>query len=302
MKQVAIFTEAENKAWILRRCAEEIREHYPGTVINPVEFRPINYFINYALYRPVPKDAVAVAFFTHLERTGANRTRFFEVLKKAHYGVYMNRSCRDFSIGWRMKWDDGEWEQRSRVIRPGCNERLVPQWRLGSFKPRPLTFGICGRVYPSGRKGEHLVWEMFRAGYRIVAHGPTDWTERMPSEYRHSDSGEIIQTYGEEGQGGEDNFYANIDYLVIPSLNEGGPIPLIDALAARVPVIAPRRVGWCDEFPCIRYKAGDWESLKSVLDRLANPPTWKQWADAHAKMFSEIASRENIAWPTQAAS
>src|SRR5690606_27066137 len=85
-----------------------------------------------------------------------------------------------------------------------------------------------------------------------------------------------------------EEFYDSIDYLVVTSLEEGGPIPVIEAISRGVPVIAPD-VGWCWEFPVIRYERGSWPWLFSVLSALTNPPTWQEWAEEHSRLFSQIS-------------
>ena len=48
------------------------------------------------------------------------------------------------------------------------------------------------------------------------------------------------------------DFYRSIDYLLVLSENEWGPLPVLEALAMGKPVIAPD-VGWCWDYPVIRY-------------------------------------------------
>jgi glycosyltransferase involved in cell wall biosynthesis len=89
-------------------------------------------------------------------------------------------------------------------------------------------------------------------------------------------------------------FYKLIDYLVVTSNIEGGPVPVIDAIRAGVPVIAPD-VGWCWEYPVIRYMKGSWKNLYEVLSKLTKPPTWKDWIEGHKKMFETTYKMEKAA-------
>lgn len=63
------------------------------------------------------------------------------------------------------------------------------------------------------------------------------------------------------------SFYKNIDYLVILSNNEGGLMPVIEAIASGKPVIAPD-VGWCWDYPVIKYNTI--EDLKQILTKLSS--------------------------------
>ena len=127
-----------------------------------------------------------------------------------------------------------------------------------------LKFGVSGRVYSSKRKGEFLVERMVEAGYDVKAVG-TGWPCPEVSE---------------------EEFWGDIDYYVVTSLNEGGPFGILAALAHGIPVIAPD-VGWCWEYCTIGYDKGDWSSLLAVLKGL-QPRLWEEWAADHKKLFEEI--------------
>jgi glycosyltransferase involved in cell wall biosynthesis len=225
--------------WILQRSGEELE----GLEMNGT------YFLNYYLFddsKPKPWGA----FFTHLE--SRYMAKIEEVASKADYAVCLNESMKE--------WLELRGVRRVEIIRHGHDERV---------KKTP-TFGVVGKVYPGGRKGEELVNKMVDEGYKVIANG-----EGWPCPI----------------QGGYEDlplFYDSIDYLVITSTNEGGPVPLVDALAAGVPVIAPM-VGYCWEFPVIRYKKGNWESLHKVLDNLTSPPTWKEWREKHQELFRSVS-------------
>jgi len=254
---VNIITEDESKAWILRRCAREIQKKYPEITINGSP-RPLTYVINYALHKNA--SGVTVGHYTHLEESGVFRKRFIDTIPLFDYYVAMCKKTAGLLL------EHGADPRRVSVVRQGCDERV---------RKEPV-FGIVGRTYPSGRKGEHLVEKMIASNYKIKA-----WGRGWNVDDTISDFDALP------------DFYRGIDYLVVTSLNEGGPIPVIDAIAAGVPVIAPD-VGWCFEFPVIRYDVGDWESLNGVLMRLTNPPTWDSWAKAHGKIFHAIGRKEGL--------
>ncbi len=130
---------------------------------------------------------------------------------------------------------------------------------------KEILFGFSGRTYRSGRKGEELL-----KGINVIY---SQDFEKQPE------------------------FYKRIDYLVIPSRIEGGPVPLLDAMAAGVPVLAREGVGWADEFPCIRFK--DDEDFKNIVHQLTNPPTWRQWRDKHQKLFRYVLNNSGKVQETE---
>lgn len=225
--------------WILQRSGDELEGlEVEGT-----------YFINYAMFdETMPKPWGA--FFTH--REPAYQKLFDEVASKVDYAVCLNKTIK--------KYLEDKGVKRVEIIHHGHDERLH----------KKSTFGVVGKVYPSGRKGEELVTRMFKEGYDVIAWGE-GWN--CPTYDNFSDI---------------PWFYKEIDYLVITSREEGGPIPLIDSIASGKPVIVREGLGWCDDFPAIRYKSD--EELFEILWKLTHPPTWEDWKEGHRTLFSSLNS------------
>ncbi len=142
---------------------------------------------------------------------------------------------------------------------------------------------MIGRVYNDGRKGEALVRSAVRDGFRFVACQPP--IAGRPVRALKKKQWPCAAPYTIATR---DAFYAAIDYLVITSSVEGGPMPVLEAIARGVPVIAPN-VGWAWEFPVIRYEpAGEYSALRQVLAQLTAPPSWEQWGEAHARLFAAL--------------
>jgi glycosyltransferase involved in cell wall biosynthesis len=247
-----VYTETTNRAWILRKCAWELRRGIPGTTING-EPSQINYFLNYALYVDCP--GIKVGFYTHLEEKGAFREQFFDTIPLYDFHVAMCRRTTNI------------------LLKNG-----VEPWHIkpGSRFQKEITFGVAGRIYPSGRKGEFLVERAIQAGYKFVG-----WGSGWPCPILSDQVDDLPM------------FYDKIDYFVVTALNEGGPIPVLDAMGIGVPVIAPD-VGWCWEFPCYQYERGSWESFENILYRLTHTPTWCGWVDRHKQLFAHIRNVKGL--------
>ncbi len=233
-----------NKNWILGRCAKELK----GLKTK----KDISYFINYACYKET--EDIKVALFTHREERGVYHKMFEDVARKVDLCISM---CDNTT---RELMECGIPYNKIKKVYMGSDDRLE----------NLITFGVVGRVYGSGRKGENMVTKLIEDEVNVIAHGK-GWDCPIFSD-RYEDIPE---------------FFKEIDYLIVPSLNEGGPIPVIDAIRAGVPVIAPD-VGFSWEFPVIKYVKGDYIDLKSVIDRLTKPPTWKQWRDEHKKLLEKL--------------
>lgn len=126
--------------------------------------------------------------------------------------------------------------EKTKVILPCCD----PQ-----FYKKEIVFGCVGKNQPSGRKQFELLDEIAKIeGAKVLfTNQKINWFD-LPL------------------------FYSSIDYLLILSRNEGGPLPVLEAIACGKPVIAPD-VGWCWDFPVIRYR--DFEDLKKTITLLCTP-------------------------------
>jgi glycosyltransferase involved in cell wall biosynthesis len=233
-----------DNGWILERCTKELE----GIKTK----KNISYFINYACYDDSLRSDINVALFTHREETGANRKKFEEVALKVDHCVSMCKNTTKILKELGAK--------NITEIYMGSDDRL----------DKEIIFGVVGRVYGSGRKGESLIKQLNDDGYNVVAHGK-GWDCPIFSD-RYEDI---------------PNFYKEIDYLIVPSVNEGGPIPVLDAIRAGIPIIAPD-VGFSWEFPVIKYKKGDYKSLKRVVEKLNNSPTWEKWREKHQNLLERL--------------
>lgn len=137
-----------------------------------------------------------------------------------------------------------------------------------SFIKTPIVFGVAGRVYADGRKGEELVRQMVDAGYAVRA-----WGHGWPCE--------IVSDRVEDLP----DFYRSLDYYIDTSHDEGGCVPALECLAMGVPVIS-HTVGV--NRPVLAYERSDWNSLQRVLWRLTHPPTYDDWAREHAAYFTRV--------------
>lgn len=243
--QEPVLIHCRRPNWILGRAAKELIDRIPRVQMARGKVGKINYSIPYKACTDC-SEGIHVGLYTHRQ----NRRKFNNMVKRQHYHVGMS-------------------EKTCALIRSAGGEDPL-HIPLGTSLQSNITFGVVGRTYRSGRKGEKFVRKAVESGYTVKA-----WGSGWPCEIVSKDFGEI------------ESFYRSIDYLLVTSLNEGGPMSVIEAISLGVPVIAPD-VGWCWEYPVIRYERGKWDSLNSVLKRLTTVPTWENWAECHRKLFSKI--------------
>lgn len=145
---------------------------------------------------------------------------------------------------------------RTAVMLPQEKTTVIQVGPDDCFSKKNIVLGIVGREYSSGRKRYDWIADL-RAipGVEVqFTNGKIPW-RRMPG------------------------FYRKIDYLLVLSDNEGGPIPVLEALRMGVPVISSD-VGFVPEFTTLRYNTK--EELLALIRRLVVPEDI--WRNASLKL------------------
>jgi len=185
---------------------------------------------------PGGRGQLEAGYFTHREEAPPDgpKTRLYdEVARRVDLRVAM---CRRYGLPLS--------ELGATIIAPlPVEERFVIRAARSGDRPerggrngrggRPIV-GVSGYTYGNQRKGEDLVrglvaskvgsgceWWASGRGWPVTTRAYT-WAE-MPA------------------------FYQGLDVLVCPSRVEGGPLPVLEALACGVRVVVPQGVGILDE-------------------------------------------------------
>lgn len=158
-------------------------------------------------------------------------------------------------IAARIDWCFAQ-SQRTALLLPAPKTSIIPTFPLSAaFYKRTLVLGIVGRGYSSGRKR-------------------MDWL----ADIRAIEGVTALVTGGKLKAAEMPGFYRKMDYLLVLSDNEGGPQPVLEAIATCKPVIAPN-VGYCWEYPCIRYSTK--ADLLEILSKLVLPRDGWRRSAAH---------------------
>lgn len=258
-----------DRGWILERCGRELarRLSYVTFGDHPDPEAAVNYYVNYSAWRPGAPGRSA-AFFTHIEeRAPQAAARFTDVARRVDLAVCMSdryaATLREAGVA------------NVRVVTPGVD--------LSRFTPM-VRIGVVGRTYHTGRKGEDLVRQVFDEPF-------VEWVftgEGWPGPARHVADDDLPA------------FYRSLDYLLVPAHYEGGPMPVLEALACGVEVIAPD-VGFVPDHPHLPFEVGNAEDLRRVLRtvvaerfRLRESVTshsWERWAAEHDRLFRELIDK-----------
>ena len=152
-------------------------------------------------------------------------------------------------------------------ISPGVDPGYTPRLRLA----------VVGSLAYGFRKGSDLLAAV----------------ERLPYV-------DLVVTNGNYRQEELPELYHSVDYTLITSRYEGGPMCLLESLACGKKVICPLDVGYAAEFRdrIIPYRNGDINSLIDVLtglyheklqvSRAVEKHTWDNWHAAHMYVFNHI--------------
>ncbi len=264
--------------WILEKMARHLADNLP--YINwtelPSKKETITYYINYAQAAEKKASAIEIASFTHIEERDP-------VLVKKWHCVARNTDiavCMSEIYAKKFK----NYEAPAIVIPPGVD--------IDSFTLKPINIGVVGSVKHSGRKGEDLIRKVIDIeGLRFHFTNDTNMATNWPGTSTHLKDEDMP------------NFYQQMDYILVTSYYEGGPMCIIEALASGVPVIAPP-VGWAPELPHISFKLGDVNSLRRVLTGLAGEKnklrssiltrTWGNYIEKHDKLFKGLLENNHI--------
>jgi SAM-dependent methyltransferase/glycosyltransferase involved in cell wall biosynthesis len=269
----------EKPGWIMYRKAEEILKHMGAENVRINEEWPeadIHYYINYGYFRAKSNSGLTLANFTHYDPDHL-ADKFVHSAREVDHCVAVSEATADTLRGLGIPND------KITVILVGADRQFQPK----------LTVGLVGRVYPGGRKGEDIVRALLDDGeisakVRIVAMaegwGVPVWGFDEPAD-----------------------FYRAIDYLLVPSRIEGGPVPFMEALACGTMSIAPQ-IGVVPQFPHVSYPVGDVPALKKALLELADQHLmqrhfltsrmrgvdWSGWAVEHEKLFRRLLWNEKM--------
>lgn len=267
MKNFTVHIALSDRGWVLENLARKLSDSLPYVTYDE-DTDPnadIQYYMTYGVWK-APIARKEIAYFAHIEQDIETRNKFFNVARNVDFCI-----CHSQPYEKELRENGIDYV---RTISPGVD--------LRSFTPK-VKIGVVGRTYHTGRKGEAIVaqlmdipgveWHFTGSGWPGPALNLRD--DEMPA------------------------FYNAMDYILVPSLYEGGPMSVVEALACGCEVIAPP-IGWVPEFPHIEYRTGDPEDLRRVINEVVEKRTalresvldrsWEGWIKGHDEVFTQIGA------------
>ena len=194
---------------------------------------------------------------------------------------------RDDTAAFRPGWDklDGIVHMARRYERvfaeqgwyPPERMTVIPPGQVTGFRLHPLRLGVCQRGGFPGKGDPFLFEALANLSVGIRRHielriKGSGWDKSLAEWLPKLDSMKVVVDETERPQS-YPVFYEGLDYLLIPSLWEGGPMSLLEALACGLPVIAAD-VGFVPDFlgpeptaeiGCHLFQPGDATGLRHIL-------------------------------------
>jgi Glycosyltransferase len=231
------------EAWILRRIARSFQKHLSDCVVSRR-----------------PSDDADINFYV-------NYGLFSGKTKACDIGFFTHREMEDpvlakhfDDVAAACDWCVAMCDRTAALLPPEKTTVIHVAPDPIFQKKKNLILGVIGRKYPTRRKRTEWLKELREVpGVKIrFTNGWLPW-RMMPW------------------------FYRRIDYLLILADNEGGPVPLLEALAMGVPVISSD-VGFVPSYTTIRYN--DLPDLKRIINGLVIPKNaWQIAAAALEEAF-----------------
>jgi hypothetical protein len=245
------------------------------------------------------------------------------VLPKAlHVGMFTHLHTND-PRNFRQGWDqlDGVVHMASRYLEMFVEQCWYRRDQMALIRPgevaadfplKPVTFGVCQRGEHEGKGRDFLAAVIeslpveIKAAMRLSFIGkgwlPDDEAGSGDAQAYHG----VASYLWPEKRALYARWHQQIDYLLIPSLWEGGPCSLLEALATGTEVITAD-VGWVPELTrglqgIWTFGAGNEKSLRAILTsfvgyhldrrRAVEGMSYRKYAEDVLAFFEVIQGRQ----------
>ena len=240
-------TEVEQNNWIVRRIALELASRIPYSTYSTESDLKAQVNLFFPYY----------AYFFHYGQVKCPTPAIsFFTHREEESGTVFDE------VAERSTWCIAMCDKTAALLPPN-KTTIIKMYPDKQFYKEKIVIGVVGKSCPSGRKRLELLQEVQQIpGVEVRYTGGALLFNQMPQ------------------------FYKEIDYLLVTSNNEGGPMPVMEALAMGKPVIAPN-VGFAWDFPVIKYDGTKEDLIRVVSGLVIDPNGW----DKSAKELMEVIQK-----------
>jgi hypothetical protein len=169
-----------------------------------------------------------------------------------------------------------------------------------AFSMRRKNIGVIGYEQPNGRKRSHilldLAWKLDAntkscINFVVAGQGWDDVVKKMANLVAK------VQYFDHLPDDKLQEFYNQLDALIITGYAEGGPLPLLEGLACGLPIFAPP-IGYASDFgSVVNVYDSDVDLVRSITDFikpvlqrhvLARMFTWQDYVMDHGLLFGRL--------------
>ena len=168
---------------------------------------------------------------------------------------------------------------------------------LDQFIPRKRRIAVVGAEQPNGRKHSSLLldlaWSMDLSPFHFIIIG-TGWEDVVK---KLKNLGVTVDYTAEASADQVLETYQTADALLVTAYREGGPLPLVEALACGTPVISPR-YGLAAELPNLVKYYTEVKDLQHCMNELVTPIlkgreqlkdfTYAAYRSKHIELFNHV--------------
>jgi predicted O-methyltransferase YrrM len=199
------------------------------------------------------------------------------------------------------------YEGRRELVEMGVDPaKLWVVYCAADFQFRKRLIGIVGYPQPNGRKRESIImdlaWQMDLTPFQFLFVGD-GWDEFVA---QLQSVGVAAGTVHADTPQKLADIYNRLDVLLVTGYVEGGPLPLLEAMAAGVQVLSPR-FGYAADLLDYEQIYDDLDGLKARLEEfaagsihrhhLARAWSWRDYAAEYAMLFGRLTGESVDLYP-----
>lgn len=248
-----------SSGWILQIIAKKIHDELAQLCDSSISTKPdpfadVNYYVDIQNCYLGKTNKIDIGYFTHLHENSLKNIQPHWL--SLDFIIHHNQRYFDLFKNFYR-------EDRMLVLGPG-----EPPKNFNLKKPK---IGIFQRGTAEG-KGVNFINDLINTdiskNYSYLFVGK-DWDSTVQKMKNLSME---VEYFNEENYNLYVKYYNSIDYLLIPSLWEGGPMSVIEALSMGIPIISSN-VGWIGNkfIPEYIYEPNNLKQLETILQEIIEP-------------------------------